>query len=209
MKSRFIPVLLVLLVGFGSAFGQSGRRNTPGRTEKPRIGRQVDSAENNFKCVFPGGFEQPKREESGNGKVTAFSSLSPSGPYCSIAVRTFDKAELGEATPDQIMDAARGALLPKFKGTIDQEDPYVVNGYPARAVFFTGTFEEKTVFGRVDFVVVKMKFYQMVYTSPNYNDLDRDDVQTFFESFTLLNVAPGPLAKPEEKPAEAPPPSGR
>jgi hypothetical protein len=210
MKTIIFPlVLALLLLSAGAVEAQSGRKTGPGRTGKPGTGSQVTSAENNFRCVFPGGFEQPKREESSTGKVTAFSSVSPSGPACTLAVRTFDKTELGNATPDQIMDAARNALLPRYKGTIDQEDPYVVQGYPARAVFFTGTADEKTVFGRVDFVVVKMRFYQLAYTSPNYNDLDRDDVQGFFESFTLVNVEPGPLAKPEEKPADAPPPNGR
>ncbi|OYT70779.1 MAG: hypothetical protein CFK52_10130 [Chloracidobacterium sp. CP2_5A] len=165
---------------------QSGRqRERP--DEKPRGGFELVSAEGGFRVRLPRGFEQPKREESSNGAVVVFTSAAANETACQVAVRTFARPELGNATADQVMDAARDALLRPYRGAIEQEDSYVVQGHPARAVFFSGARGDKAVFGRVDFIFASPRLYQLAIVATFPVELDRDDVQRFFESFTLLN----------------------
>ncbi len=164
---------------------QSGRqRERP--DDKPRTGFELVSTDGGFRVRLPRGFEQPKREDSANGAVITFTSLAANETLCSVAVRTFTRPELKDATPDQVMDAARDALLRPYKGAIEQEDRYIVQGHPARAVFFGGTREDKAIFGRMDFIFAAPRLYQLAVITTFPIELDRDDVQRFFETFTLL-----------------------
>ncbi|MCS7080388.1 MAG: hypothetical protein NZ585_10105 [Chloracidobacterium sp.] len=168
---------------------QSGRqRERP--DDRPRTGFELVSEEGGFRVRLPRGFEQPKRQDSSNGAVLVFTSASANETVCQVAVRTFMRPELGNTTPDQVMDAARDALLRPYKGVIEQEDRYIVQGCPARAVFFGGTRGDKAVFGRVDFIFASPRLYQLVVVTTFPIELDRDDVQRFFESFTLLKPPP-------------------
>ncbi|MFQ3580446.1 MAG: hypothetical protein SNJ67_04210 [Chloracidobacterium sp.] len=184
-KSLRIAWLVTLLATvLAPLYAQSGRqRERP--DEKPRTGFELISADGGFRVRLPRGFEQPKREESPNGAVLAFTSTSANETVCSVAVRTFTRPELGNATPDQVMDAARDALLRPYKGAIEQEDRYIVQGHPARAVFFGGVRDDKAIFGRVDFIFARPRLYQLAVVTTLPIELDRDDVQRFFESFTL------------------------
>ncbi len=164
---------------------QSGRqRERP--DDKPRTGFELVSTDGGFRVRLPRGFEQPKREDSANGAVITFTSLAANETMCSVSVRTFTRLELKDATPDQVMDAARDALLRPYKGAIEQEDRYIVQGHPARAVFFGGMREDKAIFGRVDFIFAAPRLYQLAVITTFPIELDRDDVQRFFETFTLL-----------------------
>lgn len=170
---------------------QSGRqRERPG--EKPRTGFELVSEDGGFRVRLPRGFEQPQREDSPTGAVLAFTSTSANETVCQVAVRTLTRPEAAAVAPDQLMDAARDALLRAYKGAIEQEDRYIVQGCPARAVFFGGTRGDKAVFGRVDFVFAPPRLYQLVVVTTFPIELDRDDVQRFFESFTLLNPPAAP-----------------
>ncbi len=176
-----------------TAPAQSGRQRERPDEEKRRTGFELVSEEGGFRVRLPRGFEQPKREDSLTGAVLVFTSTAANETVCQVAVRTFTRQELGQATSDQVMDAARDALLRPYRGAIEQEDRYIVQNCPARAVFFSGTHGDKAVFGRVDFIFASPRLYQLVVVTTFPIELDRDDVQRFFESFTLLNPPLAPL----------------
>ncbi|MGQ9897439.1 MAG: hypothetical protein ACUVR8_07810 [Acidobacteriota bacterium] len=183
--SVVILTLWCLVAATWSVSAQSGRqRERP--DEKNRTGFELISTDGGFRVRLPRGFEQPRREDSTGGTVLAFTSLSANETLCSVAVRTFTPPELKGATSDQVMDAARDALLRPYKGAIEQEDRYIVQSHPARAVFFGGMRADKTIFGRVDFVFAAPRLYQLAIITTFPIELERDDVQRFFESFTLL-----------------------
>lgn len=163
-----------------SAAAQSRKREDV----KPRGGFQLLSPENGFRVTLPAGFDQPKREENADG--VSYVGVSTLGGECVVNVRTVSRAEIGNATSDQLFDGLRNGVLQKYKGRIDQEENYVVQNHPARAVFFTGfVADDRTVFGRADFVYAKSRIFKLIYIGATPNELERDDVQRFFESFTL------------------------
>ncbi len=181
----FLTVYWLLMAMIWPVPAQSGRqRERP--DDKPHTGFELVSTDGGFRVRLPRGFEQPRREDSANGTVITFTSTSANETMCSVAVRTFTRLELKDATPDQVMDAARDALLRPYKGVIEQEDRYIVQGHPARAVFFGGTRGDKAIFGRVDFIFATPRLYQLTLITTFPIELDRDDVQRFFETFTLL-----------------------
>ncbi len=183
---RGLLAWLGLLLFLAPTPAQSGRqRERP--EEKPRAGFELVSTDGGFRVRLPRGFEQPKREDSPSGTVIVFTSAAANETVCQVAARTFARPELGDATADQVMDAARNVLLRPYQGAIEQEDSYIVQGHPARAVFFGGRRGDKAVFGRADFIFAPPRLYQLAIVTTFPVELDRDDVQRFFESFTLLN----------------------
>lgn len=101
-----------------------------------------------------------------------------------VAFDDYAPGHLTNANPQTILETAQNALLKALNGTLRQQKPITLSGYPGREILFD-TPDHNT--GKVHVYVIKNRLYQVWYLGPTGKET-RPDVDHFLNSFQLTTT---------------------
>ncbi len=184
-------IAVMWLPGVISAQDGAGADSTRGvAVERGGFYRSDDG---HFRITFPDSSGSPTENsetvDTEIGPVEMHTAMTATESTVSmIAYSMFPEAAFEDGSGASILDRARDGALANLHATIDREDTIEVNGHVGKAIHFTGTGPNgRPIHGRIDMLMVRPYFYQIMYASENQEDIDAEPMQRFFDSFGLLD----------------------
>lgn len=187
--------------GGGSSAGgaQAGGANSAaalrsGAVEREAIerasGPRFDAEDGRFGISLPAGFDafREKRETQTSpvGRVEShyLNSQNARGlcmlEYHDMPGAVFEGRDMREALED-----TRDEMLKRMNAATDREEKITVQGHPGLSVRGFNVANEQTGYFRFDYVVVPPRLYRVGFVSRGREELDKPDIEAFFESFRL------------------------
>lgn len=152
------------------------------------VGTPFTSDAGGFAVTMPAGFAplQEKRNEA--TKMTGYTSSGPNNVSCNVSYSEFSDALASQLDTPEKMDKALGAMRDNsvrgMGGIPDKEEKISVQGHPGLSV--NGTIPgAQTVYFRMNNVIAKARGYRFGCLSTNKDELDKPEIQSFFNSFQL------------------------
>lgn len=161
--------------------------------------RPLDETANGFKIEMPG---DPKRvhvqatSETGGSEPISMLMVKPDGDR-TYAIAWADKppvARMNDLVPDKTLDQARDGALNRTQTTLISEIRSNPQGYPGRDVV-----AHNVDGGMLDtrFIYARPRLYMLIATAPSAAARQEEDVNHFFNSFSVI----GNTQIPETLPA--------
>jgi len=179
MTSR-LSIPLLLLLSFGMTSIASAQK-----------GSKINAKKEKFTITMPKSFGTPKRSseplETDAGTITMITySASNERGACMVMYGAFPEGSFDERTSDEVLDGARDSAMAKMHATLEKQEDFTVDGYPARSCYYRAFAEGTDIYARFDYVLVGSALYQIAYVGMNAEDLDGSEVRNFFQSFALM-----------------------
>ena len=95
-----------------------------------------------------------------------------------------DSAKTSGRSPKQVLDSARESVLETTGGTLDEEKPIELEGFPGRDLVVTATTSGIKMRQRLRVVLVLGRLYQVILVTPSWAGSNQTE-QAFFDSFCL------------------------
>lgn len=156
-------------------------------------GVMVSSVEGRFSIRMPEGFSNPREGRIplvADGDTTMMTSYTVERDSTAFVVAfTEMRAPQKLVNAGQVFDMARDASLRNISGTLERQESLMLNGYPGRSIFFTGTMDSVTYSGRADFYLAMPRLYQLYYISSDRQSVNSPAVSASFSSFRLMDSA--------------------
>jgi hypothetical protein len=140
------------------------------------------SAEGGFTVLLPGEPEvNTQLTDTDAGSVELTMALTEMDNYAA-GVSFNDIPAAAQADPDALLQGGRDGAAANLNGTVISDKPIELNGYPG-IEFVVETPGDLQYVARV--FIVNDRLYQVLFLAAK-DDIERFDVQAFFDSFTLL-----------------------
>jgi TonB family protein len=168
----------------------SGSDTTSTGTTSTSSGLTYDSPDGRFSIKLPPGFSQFKSQTmsqpspAGTIVLNIMQTENTSGG-CMMAYSDFPEASFQGRTPQKMLEDGRDGALNKMGGTLEKQENLTVQGKTGIAVYGSGNSAGKTFYIRLHFILDKPRAYQIGYLAYDRADLDKPDVQAYFDSFHL------------------------
>jgi TonB family protein len=168
----------------------SGSDATSTGTTSTSSGLTYDSPDGRFSVTLPPGFSQFKSQTisqpspAGNIELNIMQTENTSGG-CMLAYSDFPEASFQGRTPLKMLEDGRDGALRNIGGTLEKQENLTVQGKTGIAVYGSGSSSGKTFYVRFNFILDKPRAYQVGYLAYDRADLDKPDVQAYFDSFHL------------------------
>lgn len=188
-------VLVGAVVGIILATRGSGTTNgggggaTPGTTPRAS-GLAYSDPNGRFSITLPPGFSAFKSQKQ--------SQPTPAGPIdlnilqsensqgaAVLGYSDFPEASFAGRTPQKMLEDGRDGALRNINGTLEKQDNVTVQGRTGLSIYGTTAQGGKSIYVRFQFVLDKPRAYQIGYLAYNRADLDKPDVQAYFDSFRI------------------------
>ncbi|MDT7602039.1 MAG: hypothetical protein QOF61_36 [Acidobacteriota bacterium] len=183
----------------------SGSPRTPaeavlGATPTPTLGARLGVAgqpftsfDGRFIVTPPPGF--PAFERSTNllsdGKIELhlFRSEFPGGSAAIIVGYNDLSESAANRPPQELLEKTRDGALKEVNGTLESQENLTVKGRPALSAYISITDQPsgKQVYCRWECVLQPRRAYYLCYTTTDRAELNRQEVEAFFQSFVLLD----------------------
>ena len=166
---------------------------SPGRTSSTPTrasGTGYDSPDGRFSIALPPGFgaftSQKTTSPTAAGPIdlTIMQSENPQGA-CVVGYSDFPEASFEGRTPKKMLEDGRDGALKNIKATLEKQEDLTVQGKTGLAIYGSTNQGGKDIYVRFHFVLDKPRAYQMGYLAYNRADLDKPDVQAYFDSFRI------------------------
>jgi hypothetical protein len=202
MISRFqcIPLAcgLLLLVSCGE---KSSRAKNPGpadltldsssakKPDGPK-GVRLGSKEGRFSIYFPEGFTTPMQDtmemETPAGKLPVTLYMAQQDTTSAYIVAYSDyPGHAFDAGVEAMLNSAPEAALKTYNGIVEKRSNVTLNGHTGRSLVFRGTVENRTVFGRADYFIVKPRIYEILFLTSDSARVTSPEITAGFNSFTF------------------------
>jgi hypothetical protein len=173
----------------GTRTGSTGT-TTNTATMTTTSGPVYNSPDGKFSITLPPGFSQFTSQKTtqqtlaGPIELNILQSEIPSGG-CVLGYSDFPEASFQGRTPQKMLEDGRDGALKNMGATLEKQDNLTVQGRTAINVYGSTTSGGKPFYVRFQFVLDKPRAYQIGYLAYNRSDLDKPDVQAYFDSFRL------------------------
>ena len=163
-------------------------RTTP--TISTASGSTYNSDDGRFQITLPPGFSPFKSQKqnqataAGNIELTILQTETPSGA-CLLGFSDFPAASWVGRTPQKMMEDGRDGALKNINATLEKQEKLTVQGKDALDVYGSTFQGGKSIYVRFQFILDKPRAYQIGYLAYNRADLDKPDVQAYFNSFRI------------------------
>lgn len=163
-----------------------GTKSTPSTTS----GVVYNSNDEKFQITLPPGFstfksqKQSQATPAGNIDLTILQTETASGA-CLVGFSDFPAASWVGRTPLKMMEDGRDGALRNINATLEKQRELKVQGRDALDVYGSTSQGGRSIYVRFQFVLDKPRAYQIGYLAYNRADLDKPDVQAYFDSFRI------------------------
>lgn len=180
MRVLFIFVALAVYVGCEKA------------ADGPPNGLLVESKEGRFSIVLPDSFPQPEvsakpvTTEIGEITMHLYTSSKSDGSAFIMSYNDYPDSAFAKE-PTQMMDDIRDGALGNMNARLEHQKDFTFEGHPARTLDFSLSTEGSQGFGRLQYMIVKPRLYQVIFLAlGNKAERDAETIQQSFASFKLL-----------------------
>jgi hypothetical protein len=148
------------------------------------------SPDGRFGVTLPPGFSPFTAQKS--------TSPTPAGPIelnilqsenlqgaCVVGYSDFPEASFEGRTPKKMLEDGRDGALKNINATLEKQEDLTVQGKTGLAIYGSTSQGGKDIYVRFHFILDKPRAYQVGYLAYNRADLDKPDVQAYFDSFHM------------------------
>ena len=153
------------------------------------VSETLNSQEGRFTVNIPPGYPVAQKtapsgtSSVGNSGMTMYVSERSEG---ALAISFWDiPGVIAESEIEALLDKARDTQLRIVNSHLDKEEPYKVQGYPGRKIYFSGVKGDSAAYGQEIFCVVKNRFYVVIAENLSRDALTKPEIQSFFSLFKL------------------------
>ena len=151
-------------------------------------GTPFTSEAGGFAVTLPAGFAPFREKKNEATKMTGYTSSGPNNVACNVSYSEFSDELASQLDAPEKTDKALGAMRDNSVGGMNgvpyKEEKISVQGYPGLSVH--GTIQgDQTVYFRMDNVIAKARGYRFGCMSTSKDELDKPEIQSFFNSFKL------------------------
>lgn len=167
-----------------------GSYSTPTTTSSNSSGVVYDSPDGRFSITLPPGFSQFTSQQRaqptavGNVELNILQSENSRGG-CLLGYSDFPEASFQGRAPQKMLEDGRDGALRNISGTLEKQENLTVQGKQGIRVYGSGSSGGQTFYVRFDFVLDKPRAYQIGYLAHDRAELDKPDIQAYFDSFHL------------------------
>jgi hypothetical protein len=171
----------------------SGSYSTPTTTSSSSSNSSsvvYNSTDGRFSITLPPGFSQFTSQQRtqptavGNVELNILQSENSRGG-CLLGYSDFPEASFQGRTPQKMLEDGRDGALRNISGTLEKQENLTVQGKQGIRVYGSGSSGGQTFYVRFDFILDKPRAYQIGYLAHDRAELDKPDIQAYFDSFRL------------------------
>lgn len=104
---------------------------------------------------------------------------------CVLGYSDFPEASFEGRTPKKMLEDGRDGALRNINATLEKQQDITVQGKTGLDIYGSTTSAGKNIYVRFQFILDKPRAYQVGYLAYNRADLDKPDVQAYFDSFRI------------------------
>jgi hypothetical protein len=197
MKNSLIAIVFLLsLAVLGAAckpktnVGGSANSNASITSSTSSTGPTYKSPDGRFSLTLPPGFgefQSSKNTQStaaGPVELTILQSETSRGG-CVLGYSDFPAVSFKGRTPQKMLEDGRDGALKNINGTLEKEENITVQGRTGLVVYGSASQNGKQVYVLFKFILDKPRAYQIGFLAEDRAELDKADVQAYFDSFHL------------------------
>jgi hypothetical protein len=168
----------------------NGSYATPTGTTSNSSGAVYNSPDGRFSITLPPGFSQFTSQQRtqptavGNVELNILQSENSRGG-CLLGYSDFPEASFQGRSPQKMLEDGRDGALRNISGTLEKQENLTVQGKQGIRVYGSGSSGGQTFYVRFDFILDKPRAYQIGYLAHDRAELDKPDIQAYFDSFRL------------------------
>ena len=171
----------------------SSPTSSPGRkpsTPTTASGLAYNSPDGRFSISLPPGFGAFKSQKT--------TSPTPAGPIelnimqsentqgaCVLGYSDFPEASFVGRTPKKMLEDGRDGALKNINATLEKQNDITVQGKTGLDIYGSTVQSGKNIYVRFQFILDKPRAYQIGYLAYNRADLDKPEVQAYYDSFRM------------------------
>jgi hypothetical protein len=177
-------------VGTSSSPTYSPGSKTTSTPTTSSSGSVYNSTDGSFGITLPPGFgpftSQQKTQPTAAGPIelVILQSENTQGA-CVVGYSDFPEASFVGRTPKKMLEDGRDGALKNINATLEKQEDLTVQGKTGLAIYGSTNQGGKDIFVRFHFVLDKPRAYQIGYLAYNRADLDKPEVQAYFDSFHI------------------------
>src|SRR5215212_10801862 len=187
-------VVGIVLATRGSGTTSTGRGQeptptaSPGGTTSPAGGKTYDDPNGRFSVALPSGYPEFKSSKqtqptlAGPVELNMLLSEKTEGAFI-VGYSDFPEAAFEGRTPKKMLEDGRDGSLKNINATLEKQQDLNMQGRTGIAVYGSASTGGKPYYVRFNFILDKPRAYQVGYLAYNRADLDKPEVQAFFDSF--------------------------
>lgn len=145
--------------------------------------------------TLPAGVPLPSRQDTvvvgrfGRVPMTMYLSEEPSGNMFLASVGYLPQEAFASFTPSQILDGWRDSALLGMSGQAVSQEEVTLTGHEGRRIYFESADSTAPLYGRMECFIVGPHLCQVIYFCEREESLSRSDINSFFGSIHLRDVA--------------------
>ena len=149
-----------------------------------------DSPDGKFSITLPPGYSQFQSQSrtqptpAGDVQLNILQSEIPKGA-CVLGYSDFPERAFVGRTPQKMLEDGRDGALRNINGTLEKQENITVQGKTGIAIYGSASSAGKSVYVRFNFILDKPRAYQIGYLAYDRAELDKPEVQAYFDSFRL------------------------
>jgi hypothetical protein len=155
-------------------------------------GKEVATVEGRFSITLPEGFSNPEssrqliQTEAGQIPLQLYTSTSKNNEVFLISYNDYPDSIFTAENLSKMLDNVRDGALQKMKAEMERQMDFTFEGNLARTINFKLKIDDKQSFGRMDFMIVVPRLYQIIYLGTVKKDRDAKVIKDAFKSFHTL-----------------------
>ena len=163
---------------------------SPGGTTSTPSGKTYDDPAGRFSITLPSDYPEFKSSKqtqptlAGPVELNMLLSEKPSGAFI-VGYSDFPETAFEGRTPKKMLEDGRDGSLKNINATLEKQQDLTVQGRTGLAVYGSASSGGRPYYVRFNFILDKPRAYQVGYLAYNRADLDKPDVQAFFDSFKM------------------------
>jgi hypothetical protein len=175
--------------GGGGSSPTPSPRYSPGGTPTAS-GTAYNSPDGRFGITLPAGFSaftsQQKTQPTAAGPIELYILQSENTRgACVLGYSDFPEASFVGRTPKKMLEDGRDGALRNINATLEKQEDLTMQGKTGLAIYGSTNQGGKDIFVRFHFILDKPRAYQIGYLAYNRADLDKPEVQAYFDSFRI------------------------
>ena len=153
-------------------------------------GTAYTSPDGRFSITLPPGYSaftpQQKTQPTAAGPIelTILQSENAQGA-CVLGYSDFPEASFVGRTPKKMLEDGRDGALRNINATLEKQEDLTVQGKTGLAIYGSTNQGGRDIYVRFHFILDKPRAYQIGYLAYNRADLDKPEVQAYFDSFRI------------------------
>lgn len=189
-----VGIILATRAGSDTTATNGGTSSTPaaspGRTTSATSGKLYNDPNGRFSVSLPTSYPDFKASKqtqptlAGPVELNMLLSEKIEGAFI-VGYSDFPEAAFEGRTPKKMLEDGRDGSLKNISATLEKQEDLNVQGRTGIAVYGSASQGGKPYYVRFNFILDKPRAYQVGYLAYNRADLDKPEVQAFFDSFKM------------------------